>query len=206
MIRNIVFDVGGVLVRLHYQPFVRYLGDAGIDMSNLPVWLSTVDLAGHERGEVAGEVLLSRIAAMAQRPLDPAELSARWLRMFERWDEMFALATGLMDDYRVYLLSNVGDLHWAHLDANYGVDRLVHGSLASYRVGAIKPEAEIYRKAESMFDLEPSATVFIDDLPQNVAGARACGWQAIHHADARVTRDQLRALGVRLPAAFASER
>jgi FMN phosphatase YigB (HAD superfamily) len=48
--------------------------------------------------------------------------------------------------------------------------------------------------------------VFIDDLPQNVAGARACGWQAIHHADARVTRDQLRALGVRLPAAFAAER
>jgi FMN phosphatase YigB (HAD superfamily) len=168
--------------------------------------LSTVDLEGHERGEVAGEVLLSRIAAMAQRPLDPAELSARWLQMFERWDEMFALATGLMDDYRVYLLSNVGDLHWAHLDANYGVDRLVHGSLASYRVGAIKPEAEIYRKAETMFDLEPSATVFIDDLPQNVAGARACGWQAIHHADARATRDQLRALGVRLPAAFAAER
>jgi FMN phosphatase YigB (HAD superfamily) len=206
MIRNIVFDVGGVLVRLHYQPFVRYLGDAGIDMSNLPAWLSTVDLAGHERGEVAGEVLLSRIAAMAQRPLDPAELSARWLQMFERWDEMFALATGLMGDYRVYLLSNVGDLHWAHLDANYGVDRLVHGSLASYRVGAIKPEAEIYRKAELMFDLEPFATVFIDDLPQNVAGARACGWQAIHHADARVTRDQLRTLGVRLPAAFAAER
>jgi FMN phosphatase YigB (HAD superfamily) len=206
MIRNIVFDVGGVLVRLHYQPFVRYLGDAGIDMSNLPAWLSTVDLEGHERGEVTGEVLLSRIAAMAQRPLDPAELSTRWLQLFERWDEMFTLATGLMDDYRVYLLSNVGDLHWAHLDANYGVDRLVHGALASYRVGAIKPNAEIYRKAETMFDLEPAATVFIDDLPQNVAGARACGWQAIHHADARVTRDQLRALGVRLPAAFAAER
>lgn len=205
MIRNIVFDVGGVLVRLHYQPFIRYLGEAGIDLSNLPAWLETIDLAAHERGEITGGELLARVAAMAARPLDPAELASRWLAMFERWDEMFALASGLMGDYRVYLLSNVGDLHWAHLDAHYGVDRLVHGALASFRVGVVKPNSAIYRKAESMFDLEPTATVFIDDLPANVAGARACGWQAIHHGDARVTRDQLRALGVRLPAAFASE-
>lgn len=205
MIKNIVFDVGGVLVRLQYQPFIRYLGAAGIDMSNLPAWLSTVDLEGHERGEISGEVLLSRIAAMARRPLDPVELTAQWLQMFDRWDEMVTLATGLMDGYRVYLLSNVGDLHWAHLDAQYGVDNLVHGAVASFRVGAIKPTAEIYRKTEAMFGLEPGATVFIDDLPQNVAGARACGWHAIHHADARATRDQLRALGVRLPAPFAEE-
>lgn len=205
MIRNIVFDVGGVLVRLHYQPLIRYLGESGIDLSNLPAWLAKVDLEAHERGDITGEELLARIAAMATSPIDPAELTSRWLAMFERWDEMFALASGLMGDYRVYLLSNVGDLHWAHLDARYGVDRLVHGALASFRVGAVKPGAEIYRKAESMFDLEPAATVFIDDLAPNVAGARACGWQAIHHSDARVTRDQLRALGVRLPAAFARE-
>jgi FMN phosphatase YigB (HAD superfamily) len=206
VIRNIVFDVGGVLVRLHYQPFIRYLGEAGIDMSNLPAWLSTVDLEGHERGEISGQELLSRIAAMAARPLDPADLTARWLQMFERWDEMFTLATGLMYEYRVYLLSNVGDLHWAHLDERYGIDSLVHGAVASFRVGAIKPSPEIYRRTEATFGLEPAATVFIDDLPQNVAGARGCGWQAIHHSDARATRDQLRALGVRLPASFGSER
>jgi FMN phosphatase YigB (HAD superfamily) len=205
LIRNIVFDVGGVLVRLHYQPFVRYLGEAGIDMTNLPAWLSKVDLEGHERGEVTGDVLLGRIAKMAARPLDLADLNARWLQMFERWDEMFALATGLMDDYRVYLLSNVGDLHWAHFDREYGLESLVHGAVPSFRVGAIKPSAEIYRKTEALFDLEPAATVFIDDLPQNIAGARDCGWQAIHHTDARATRDALRTLGVRLPAAFAAE-
>jgi FMN phosphatase YigB (HAD superfamily) len=123
--------------------------------------------------------------------------------MFERWDEMFTLASGLMADYRVYLLSNIGDLHWAHLDALYGVDTLVHGACASFRVGAIKPQLDIYRKAEQMFDLDPAATVFLDDLPRNVAGARECGWHAIHHTDASVSRAQLRALGVRLPAPFA---
>jgi FMN phosphatase YigB (HAD superfamily) len=199
-IRNVVFDVGGVLVRLRYQPFIAYLGRAGIDMSDLPGWLTRVDLAGHERGELAGEDLLARIAAEAASPLDPDELRVHWLDMFERSDEMFALASGLMDDYRVYLLSNVGDLHWAHLDAHYGVASLVHGACASFRVGAIKPHAAIYRRAEEMFALDPAATVFVDDLPQNVAGARECGWQALHHRDPATTREELARLGVRVPA------
>lgn len=147
MIRNVVFDVGGVLVRLRYQPFVEYLAAAGVDM-------------------------------------------------FDRPHEMFELASGLMADYRVYLLSNVGDLHWRHLDAQYGLDDLVHGTLASFRVGAIKPSEAIYREAELRFGLEPAATVFIDDLVPNVAGARARGWQAIHHVDPAETRRQLRSLRI----------
>ena len=163
-----------------------------------------MDLAAHERGEITGEALLERIAGMAAQPLDRAELRSRWLDMFERSEEMFRLAAGLMQEYRVYLLSNAGDLHWAYFNSLYGLDSLVHGALASFRVGAIKPQPDIYRKAESMFDLDPAATVFIDDLPQNVAGARQCGWQAVHHQQVPATLDQLRSLGVRLPDAFGS--
>jgi 2-haloacid dehalogenase len=54
-----------------------------------------------------------------------------------------------------------------------------------------------------MFDLDPAATVFLDDLAANVAAARECGWHAIHHTDAGLSREQLRALGVRLPPPFA---
>ena len=205
MIRNVVFDIGGVLLRLRYQSFIEYLAGAGIDMTNLPRWLEQVDLAAHERGEIGGEELLGRIAAMARRPLDPVELRSHWLDMFDRAHEMFDLAEGLKAQYRVFLLSNIGDLHWAHLNARYGFDGLTHGVVASFRVGAIKPSAAIYRETERMFGLEPAATVFIDDLPPNVAGARACGWQAIHHRDAAGTCRRLRALGVRLPAPFALE-
>jgi len=202
MIRNVVFDVGGVLLNLRYEPFIHYLQGAGIDMRDLPGWLTRVDLAAHERGEITGEDLLERIAGMAGQPLDRAELRARWLDMFDRSEEMFSLAAGLMQEYRVYLLSNAGDLHWAYFNSLYGLDSLVHGALASFRVGAIKPQADIYRKAESMFGLDPAATVFIDDLPQNVAGARECGWHAIHHQRVPDTLGHLHSLGVRLPDPF----
>ena len=98
MIRNVVFDVGNVLVKLHYQPFVGYLAKAGVDMSDLPRWLKSVYLEGHERGEVPGDVLLERIAGASAHPLDLAELRAHWLSMFEPWDEMFTLASGLKAD------------------------------------------------------------------------------------------------------------
>jgi FMN phosphatase YigB (HAD superfamily) len=205
VIRNVVFDVGGVLLRLRYQPFIDYLVAAGIDMTDLPRWLERVDLAAHERGEITGEQLLARVAAMAARPLDPAELQKRWLDMFDRAHEMFDLASGLMGEYRVYLLSNVGDLHWRHLDARYGLESLTHGVVASFRVGAVKPSAAIYREAERRLGLEPAATVFVDDLPPNVAGAEACGWRAIHHRSPAETRRRLHALGVRLPAPSAAE-
>jgi FMN phosphatase YigB (HAD superfamily) len=199
MIRNVVFDVGGVLVRLRYQPFIEYLTAAGVDLTDLPTWLATIDLEAHERGEITGHELLGRVAASARRPLDPLDLERRWLDMFDRSDEMFDLASGLMSGYRVYLLSNVGDLHWSHLDACYGLEQLGHGAIASFRVGAVKPSASIYREAERRFDLEPATTVFIDDLARNVAGAQACGWSAIHHASPAETRRQLRAMGVLLP-------
>jgi putative hydrolase of the HAD superfamily len=205
VIRNVVFDVGGVLLRLRYQPFIDYLAGAGIDMTDLPRWLERVDLAAHERGEISGEELLGRIAAMAARPLDPADLRQRWLDMFDRAHEMFELASGLMSEYRVYLLSNVGDLHWRHLDALYGLESLTHGVVASFRVGAVKPSAAIYREAERQLVLDPAATVFVDDLPPNVAGAEACGWRAIQHRSPAETRRRLHALGVRLPAPFAVE-
>ena len=201
MIRNVVFDVGGVMLRLRYQPFVRYLQEAGADLSDLPTWLATIGLEEHERGEIPGSELLLRVAATARTPLDPEDLNRRWLDMFERTDEMFALAAGLMARHRVYLLSNVGDLHWAHMDREYGIERVGHGAIASFRVGVIKPQPEIYRIAEERLGLDPRATVFVDDLARNVAGARACGWNAIHHVNPAMTREALAALGVRVDGA-----
>jgi FMN phosphatase YigB (HAD superfamily) len=205
-IRNVVFDIGNVLLPLDYRRFLNLLADAGIDLSDLPAWLVRIGLEAHERGELDGDELLARMARTAKRPLDPVKLRRGWLDMFERSEEMFALATGLMTDYRVYLLSNIGDLHWEHINDRYGLGSLVHGALASFRAGAAKPSAAIYRAAERQFGLEPEVTIFIDDLPVNVSGAEACGWLAIHHRDPATTRAELQSRGVRMPPGKSGDR
>ena len=60
----------------------------------------------------------------------------------------------------------------------------------------MKPHPAIYAEAERRFALEPAATVFIDDRPDNVATARARGWHGILHQGYSHTVGSLQALGV----------
>ena len=116
------------------------------------------------------------------------ETLAKWLDMFELDAAMVELAHALSERYRVFLLSNIGDLHWTHLAREYRLHAIGHGALPSYVAGIMKPHAGIYREAERRFALAPAATVFIDDRADNVAGARGCGWHGIVHADHGATR------------------
>ena len=188
MIRNVVFDIGGVLVRLRYQRFIEYLGEAGIDMTrparvarpsgprSARAWRDArCKIAGADRGDGTAAARSCRAAPSAGSTCSSAATRcstsrrASWAATASTCSRISATCTG------------------THLDTRYGVGSLVHGACASYQVGAIKPTTAIYRKAESMFGLDPAATVFIDDLPPNVAAARDCGWHAIHHRDARDT-------------------
>jgi FMN phosphatase YigB (HAD superfamily) len=116
--------------------------------------------------------------------------------MFELQPSMVDLAHRLAERYRVYLLSNIGDLHWHHLAREYGLHRIGHGALPSFLAGVMKPHAGIYAQAERRFALEPAETVFIDDRSENIAAARERGWHGIVHRDHDSTVSALRELGV----------
>lgn len=194
--RNVVFDIGWVFVRLNPQPFLEFLRAHGADAPDLNSVLNSVALQEHECGRLVGRELLERFANLARRPIDLVAVHASWVGIFELQPQMVALAHRLSERYRVYLLSNIGDLHWAHLSREYGLHRIGHGALPSFLAGVMKPEPGIYAEAERRFALEPAATVFIDDREENVRAARARGWQAIEHKNTTSTVSALAALGV----------
>ena len=195
-IRNVVFDIGWVFVRLKYQPLLDLLRARGVDTPDLHSALNAAALEEHESGRLHGLGLLERIAALAPEPLSVDELYAHWTGMFELEPGMVELAHRLSEAHRVYLLSNIGDLHWAHLAREYGMHRIGHGALPSYLAGVMKPHAGIYAEAERRFALEPAATVFIDDRAENIEAARARGWRGIVHGGYESTVGALRGLGV----------
>jgi FMN phosphatase YigB (HAD superfamily) len=199
-INSIVFDVGWVLFHLDYSPLTTYLQEHGADIRNMRDVISKIELERHETGALAGDELLGNLARLGNRPMNLPELRERWLNMFEPQEPMLALARELSHRYRVHMLSNVGDLHWDYLLRTYGLDRIGHGALTSYTAGAMKPHARIYAEAERRFGLEPASTVFIDDLPQNVAAARSRGWHGIEHRNHAETVRDLTALGISISA------
>lgn len=196
MIRNVVFDIGWVFVHLDHQPFLDFLCAHGADAPDLDSVLARIALEEHECGRMDGRGLLERCAALAARPMSLEAARASWVNMFELQPSMVDLANRLSARYRVYLLSNIGDLHWAHLSREYELHRIGHGALTSFVAGVMKPHDGIYVEAERRFSLTPEETVFIDDRAENIATARRRGWHGIVHGGHDTTVGALRGLGV----------
>lgn len=193
-IDTVIFDVGWVMVHLNFQPLLGYLGQNAQSYTIKEI-VAAIDLEAHERGEIGAALLIDRLHDLTPTA-DREQIKRHWLDMFEPVAPMFDLARALVPRYRVHLLSNVGDLHWAHLNARYDLRGLVHDALPSFQAGVMKPDAEIYRLAEERFALTPARTVFIDDLEPNVQAARQRGWHAIQHQSPEQTVLGLRELGL----------
>lgn len=196
MIRNVVFDIGWVFVHLNHQPFLDFLSAHGAHAPDLDSVLQRIALEDHESGRMDGRGLLERCAALAPRPMSLEAAHASWVDMFELQPAMVDLARRLSDRYQVYLLSNIGDLHWTHLAREYQLHRIGHGALPSFVAGVMKPHEGIYVEAEKRFSLVPAQTVFIDDRAENIAAARRRGWYGIVHGGFDSTVGALRELGV----------
>ena len=195
-IESVIFDIGRVLVRLDFTRILDYFARHGLDTGSMDGLLERIELAAYERGEFDGGELLRRIAGLGDGRMTEEALHREWLGMFIPDEDMLALARGIARRRRVYLLSNIGDLHWDFLRREIDVESIGHGALPSFKARASKPDPVIYRRAEELFDLEPSQTLFIDDLVANVDTARQRGWKAIHHFDYPSTLARLQELGV----------
>jgi HAD superfamily hydrolase (TIGR01509 family) len=196
LIRNVVFDIGQVFVHLDHRPLLGLLSSKGVQTDNLDALLERIDFDDHETGRLHGAGLMERFAGLATSPVEHAELHAKWVDMFELQPRMVDLAHRLSEHYRVYLLSNIGDLHWAHMSREYRLHQIGHGAVLSYLAGYMKPHEGIYVEAERRFSLQPAETVFIDDRAENITAARARGWHGIVHGGYEKTVAELRALSV----------
>lgn len=194
--QSIVFDIGWVLLHLQPRRLLAVLNTHGAALQTLEQVTSRIGLLDHESGRLDGAGLLAEIASLAPRAVPLAEIHAAWIDLFDPQPAMFELAERLKSRYRVYLLSNVGSLHWEHLVERYRMHEVGHDVLRSYEAGVMKPDPAIYAIAEQRFGLDPARTVFLDDRPENVEAAQRRGWHSFIHRDHAQTLGQLRALGV----------
>ncbi|HIE64775.1 MAG: HAD family phosphatase [Nitrospira sp.] len=190
-ITDIVFDVGRVLVDFSYQDLFAFLRDNGAEVKGIKDFVEKTDLLSYEYGHLSGESFIDNINDLLKSPLDRDRLTEKWVYIFKPICKMQALALALRNRFGVYLLSNTSALHWDYLLTECRLDKISDGALASFEVGAVKPEEKIFREAEKRFNLRPETTLFIDDLETNIAGAIACGWHGIHHMGVENTWKEL---------------
>jgi putative hydrolase of the HAD superfamily len=100
---------------------------------------------------------------------------------------------------RTALVSN----HWGiDYPKRWDIEDLFDVIVLSAAVGMRKPDTDIFTSTAERLGVKPPECVFVDDLEENVEGARAAGMRAILHRDARSTIPKLEELlGVDLGAA-----
>ena len=202
MIRNIVFDMGNVLLRFDREYFLDAVGAQGGDRKLLlnNVYLS-VEWARMDRGSMTeAEAAESMCRHLPQRLHETAHL------LVDRWDRPILPVPGMEEllgelkkaGYGLYLLSNASfrqHEYWPRVPGNQYFD----GTLISADVKLVKPEAEIYRLLYQAFGLDPQECLFIDDSTQNIEGAERTGMAGIvFHGDCGELRQALQAMGVRI--------
>lgn len=198
-IRHIVFDIGRVLI--HYDPeipFSRLIPEPGkrrwfFENVCTHDWNIEQDRG---RGWAEAEALL-----IDQFPDEEANI-----RGFRRhWHEMVSHAyegsveimEDLIDSGRdVTMLTNFAADTFEEARERFGFLKRPRGVTVSGVVGHIKPDREIYDIHTAAFGLDPRLTLFIDDSPRNVEGARMAGWHAVHFTEPAALKRDLEMLGL----------
>lgn len=200
MIKAVVFDLGGVLVRtLDYAGRRKWearlgLGERGADKLVFDNEVSTRATVGQADMRAIWEYVAREHA------LDEAAL-AEFERDFWAGDvldtELVALIQGLRARYKTGLLSNAWDTLRPLLASRFApLDQVFDLIMISCEEGLAKPDAELYRRLVARLGLAAEEVVFVDDFERNVLGARAVGLQAIQYKHNAQLLAALRALGV----------
>ena len=94
------------------------------------------------------------------------------------------------------LTQNTNPIHFSMLKARYPVFGYFDDFVLSYQVGALKPDAEIYRKAIQRAGCRPDECFFTDDIAINVDAARENGMDAVQFLSAAQLEEELKTRGV----------
>jgi putative hydrolase of the HAD superfamily len=194
-IRNVVFDVGGVL--LDWNPaavIARLHPDPALQAVVRQRMFEHADWHEFDRGTISYEAAPAHFARQTG-------LSAGQVReLIHATRESLAPIDGtvrLVEDLaasgvHLYLLSNMPVSTYEYLVTQHAFFAHFKHLVISGAILLAKPDAAIYHHLVDKTGIVPAQSVFIDDLPRNVAAARDCGLHAIQFRDPASCRQELR--------------
>jgi glucose-1-phosphatase len=192
-VKNIIFDFGNVLLDIDYQlSFEKLSNLLGVEVSldHIPPTLQKA-LNGYEMGKINLETFLWNFQQQSKKEMPHGhELIEAWNAMLIGMKpEKFDFLLQLRQQYKVYLLSNTNQTHlewvYRHLKNVHQVTdfdtTFFDKTYYSHVVGMRKPNRDIYEYVQADIGLDPSETLFFDDIGTNLKAPNSLGWLTYHH-------------------------
>ena len=180
-IRNIIFDLGGVIINLDIPKTFQHLASLG-GMSVRQV-MSLVDSSplfrDYEKGLISSKTFRAGIKRLLRKDLTDQEIDDAWNGMLlDIPSDRLLLIEELMEKYNLFVLSNTNDIHIQAfekiIDQSYDLHKyhqLFDYIYYSYRINKRKPDTEIYQHVLDEQNLAPEETIFFEDNRDNINGA-----------------------------------
>lgn len=200
MIKNIIFDIGNVLMPFGYRPFFESFGYDEETVERLSkATAQSPDWNELDRGVLSYEEVLrrfvendSQLEEIIQRVFADLHGILGVYDYTESWIKQLKEA-----GYGVYYLSNFFQKADEDCKDLMGFLELTDGGILSYKDKITKPDRQIYELLLERFGLKAEECVFLDDTKKNIDGARAVGIHGILFHDREQAVAELQKLGVK---------
>ncbi len=189
-VRNIIFDLGGVLLNIDFNRTFRAFDALGIP--DFPRFFhqsfSNPLFAQLETGACTPADFYEKFRKETGMALSDTEIEQAWNAMLLDFrDGSMEYLYSLKGQFRLFLLSNTNQIH---LDAfrrihfqqygNHGFDSHFEKAWYSHEIGFRKPHVACYLEVLNQKLLRPEETLFVDDTLPNIEGAQQAGLHTLH--------------------------
>jgi putative hydrolase of the HAD superfamily len=183
-IRNIIFDLGGVLLNIDPKKTIEAFGNLGMDQLVDDRGLSYDHEIFYlmEQGKITSEEFRTGVRKLLSKEVSDPEIDTAWTAMLLNFPAVRVdLLKNLRKDFKIYLFSNTNAIHVAKYHTifrnqhGFEVSTLFEKDFYSNEIGYRKPSAEAYLEIIRLSGINPEESLFIDDSLQNVESAIASG-------------------------------
>lgn len=198
-IEAVIFDLGRVLVDVDLtRGIFKYTlqGKNPSEKEVLDALMRDTFYQEYACGRVSAETFHREFCKQLQLDLDFESFKKAWNDVFKSIPGILELVRQVKTQFKIGLLSDIGPLHWEHLQKTLPVLNLIEKPVLSYQIGYLKPVQEAYLIAAQSVETDPLNCLFIDDREVNVKGAQNVGMQAIHFQGITQLKADLQSHGI----------
>jgi putative hydrolase of the HAD superfamily len=188
-IRNIIFDLGGVIVNIDPQLTAREFADLSnsdpVDIMELHK--SANFFTAYEKGLITDDIFRLEVRNFLKKDIPDSKIDKAWgallLDIPPQKIEMISIAR---KKFRTFLLSNTNNIHRKKFCGTFrdltgkDIEDYFDKVYYSYRMGKRKPDEDIFLQVLRENNLLPGETLLIDDSLPNIETARKLGLKALH--------------------------
>lgn len=187
-IKNIIFDLGNTLIFFDHGYFYDGLAniEKGLNANKLKKFILEKKLdVKLGKGRITAKDFFKAVKKRFNIKTSYVDFIYLYCDVFWENKPMIKLLENIIEEksYKVFLLSNTDSSHFNFILKNFPSINLIKYKVLSYKVNALKPEKKIFTDMVNKYKINPSQTVFIDDIKPYIQTASKLKFNTIHYTN-----------------------